>query len=244
MPAYLPIPIIAVVGSRKSGKTTTVEAIVRELTRKGYRIATIKHIHEPNFTIDAKGKDTWRHAQAGATITVGVSKKEFATIRKVDTTKYVLSDITQNCQDNTDIIVLEGFRGVVAQDLTVPKVVTAKNEDEIEEAVQVFKPILAFTGSVSKRETTDLKIPVVDVKKEPEKLIEIIEKRVAPIIQKRRESKETLNININGKMLPLNQYVQKVTRNVLFAVISTLKGAAIKEDENVQINITSQSKPD
>jgi len=242
MSTSISTPIIAVVGSRKSGKTTTVETIVRELAKKGYRTATVKHIHEPNFTIDAKGKDTWRHAQAGAHIIVGVAAKELATIKKADTTKYTLNDITKNCEDNTDIIILEGFRGIVAQDPTVPKIVTIKNKDEIMEATQVFKPILAFTGPISKTEMTILKIPYVDVKKKPEKLVEIIEKRVAPIIQKRRESKETLTININGKMLPLNPYVQKVARNVLFAVVSTLKGATIKGDENVQITVTSPSK--
>jgi len=241
MPPYLPIPIIAVVGSRKSGKTTTVETIVKELTKKNCRVATVKHIHEPNFAIDAKGKDTWRHAQAGAHITVGVAAKELATIKKANTSKYSLSDITQNCEDNTDIIILEGFRGLVAQDLTVPKIVTVKNKDEIEESMRVFKPILAFTGPLSQTRA-ELKIPYINLEKEPQKLLEIIEKRVGPIIQKRWESKETLTININRKTLPLNPYVQRVTRNVLFAVISTLKGATIKGDENVQITVTSPSE--
>ena len=242
MRAALPIPIIAVVGSRKSGKTTTVETIVRELTKKGYRVATAKHIHEPNFTIDAKGKDTWRHAQAGAQITVGVSTNELATIKKTDTTKYKLSDVTQNCEDNTDIIILEGFRNLIEQDLTVPKVVTAKNQDEIHEAMQIIKPILAFTGPIKKAETPTLKIPCIDIQTEPEKLTEIIDKRVAPTIKKRRESKETLSIKIDGKLVPLNPYVQKVTRNVLFAIVSTLKGVSIKENENVQITLTSPSE--
>jgi len=244
MPAPLSIPMIAVAGSRRSGKTTTVEAIVKGLTRRGYRAATVKHIHDPDFTIDTKGKDTWRHAQAGAHTIVSVAAKELATIKKVDTTKYTIRDIAQNCEDNTDIIILEGFRDQLAQNLTIPKVVTIKNKEEIAEAMQTFKPILAFTGSVPKTETLGLKIPYVDVKKEPEKLTEIIEKRVAPIIQKRRESKETLSININGKTLPLNPYVQKVTRNVLFAVVSTLKGAIVQGNENVQITITSQSRND
>lgn len=243
MSAQLPIPIVAVVGSRKSGKTTTVETIVRGLAKKGYRVATAKHIHEPNFTIDAKGKDTWRHAQAGAQITVGVSLNELATIKKANTAKYTLNDITQNCEDNTDIIILEGFRNLVAQDLTVPKIVTAKNKNEIHEAQKTIKPILAFTGPTQQTaDTAALTIPYVDMQTEPRKLIEIIDKRMAPIVQKRRESKETLNVRINGKMVPLNPYVQKVTRNVLFAIVSTLKGVTVKEDENVRIIITNSYK--
>jgi len=244
MPAQLPIPIIAVVGSRKSGKTTTVETIVRALTRKGYKVATVKHIHEPNFTIDAKGKDTWRHAEAGAQITVGVSANELATIKKTDTTKYTLSDITRNCEDNTDIIILEGFRNLIAQDMTVPKVVTVKNKEEIKEAMRTIKPVIAFIGPIKKAQSATLNVPYVDVQTEPRKLTEIIEKRAAPIIQKRRESKETLSIKINGKIVPLNPYVQNVTRSVLFAIVSTLKGVSIKKDENVQISLTSPLKTD
>ncbi len=241
MPAALPVPTIAVVGSRKSGKTTTVEVIVRELTKKGYRVATVKHVHEPNFTFDARGKDTWRHAQAGASIIVGVAAEEIVVIRKRDTSGYTLGDITQIfCRDVTDVIVLEGFRDLVAQDLTVPKVVTAKTKEDIEEALKLFKPIVAFAGLIASNEVAALRVPYVDVKAEPEKLTEIIDKRVAKIVQKRRESKETISITVNGKTLPLNPYVQKVTRNVLFGIVSTLKGAKIKGNENVRIEIDGQ----
>ena len=56
--------VIAVVGSKASGKTTTIEILTKELSRKGYKIAAVKHIPEKNFTIDKKGKDTWRFAKA------------------------------------------------------------------------------------------------------------------------------------------------------------------------------------
>jgi len=242
MPATLSVPIIAVVGSRKSGKTTTVEAIVRELTKKGYRLATIKHVHEPDFTFDSRGKDTWRHAQAGARIIVGVAAEETVVIKRGKTSRCTLDDLTQNCRDGTDVIVLEGFRGLVAQDLTVPKIVTAKTREEIEEALRLFKPILAFTGPIAKNQATAFKIPYVDVRTEPEKLSEIVDKRIGPIVQKRRESREALTITVNGRLLPLNPYVQKVTRNVLFALVSTLKGVQITGHENVQIDITDQQR--
>lgn len=240
MSAMVPVTVIAVVGSKKSGKTTTVDAIVRGLTQKGYSVATAKHVHEPDFTFDARGKDTWRHAQAGARIIVGVAKEEVVVIKKGTTSECTLNDIAHYSNDSTDVIVLEGFRGLVGQDLTVPKVVTVKTAREAEEALQLLKPILAFTGVVPKNEIASQKVPYVDVKTEPEKLIEIIDKRIAPIVQKRRESKKTLIVTIDGKILPLNPYVQKVTRNVLFGVVSTLKGAGVKGDENVEIVITSQ----
>jgi len=240
MPASLDIPIVSVVGSRHSGKTTAVEAIVKGLTDKGYRVAAVKHIHQPDFTIDTKGRDTWRHAQAGARIIVAVSTHELTTIRKVDTRKYTLNDIAQSCQDNVDVIVIEGFRNMVAKDQIVPKIVTVKNKREISEAASAFKPIIAMAGSISKF-GKELQIPLIDVNTEPAKLIEIIEKRIGPIIKKRRELSEEVIIDINGKKLPMNPYVQKVTRNVLFGLFSTLKDAKIEGNENIQITITKSS---
>ena len=243
MPAGLPTPIIAVVGSRHSGKTTTVTIIVKGLTAKGYKVATAKHIHQSSFTIDAEGRDTWRHAQAGAQTIVAVAANELTTIKKLETAKLSLSEIVRHTENNIDIIIIEGFRNLVAQDPAVPKIVTVKGKRQIDEAKQVFKPILAFATMSSRLELGELKIPLVNTAKETGRLIEIIDKRVSPIITKKRETRDSTSIDINGKTLPLNPYVQKVTRNVLFGVISTLKGARMKGIENIQIKITSPNKP-
>jgi len=179
------MPIIAVVGSKQSGKTTTVEAIVQGLTAKGYRVATAKHIPEADFTIDTKGKDTWRHAQAGAKTILSVSPNELTIIKKVDTTRYDLSALVEQCEKEADILILEGFRKLVAKNLTIPKVVTVKTAKEASETSKYFKPILAL-ASPAKIDAASLKIPKIDMLKEPQKLIEIIDKKVEPIIKQRR----------------------------------------------------------
>src|SRR5664279_939433 len=60
--------VIAVYGSSKTGKTTTVVEIVKELRLRGYSVATIKDVHMNDFAFDAVGKDTWRHWKAGAEV--------------------------------------------------------------------------------------------------------------------------------------------------------------------------------
>jgi len=179
------MPIIAVVGSKQSGKTTTVEALVQGLTKKGYRVATAKHIPEADFTIDTKGKDTWRHAQAGAKTILSVAPNELTIIKKVDTTRYDLNTLVEQCETETDILILEGFRKLVAKNQSIPKVVTIKNVKEASETSKYFKPILAFAGS-AKVEVKSLKTPKIDVLKEPQKLVKIVDKKVGPIIKKRR----------------------------------------------------------
>ncbi|MFQ6073850.1 MAG: molybdopterin-guanine dinucleotide biosynthesis protein B [Candidatus Bathyarchaeia archaeon] len=235
------MPIIAVVGSRKSGKTTAIEALVKGLTRKDYKVATVKHIPEPNFTIDTRGKDTWRHAKAGALLTLSVAPKELALIKKVDTTKYGLSEIAKHCEDEADIIILEGFRDLVAQNPLIPKVVAVKTTEEAKEASRYFKPVIAFVGAIS-RKPKGLRIPYVDALENPEKLAEIVENKIEPIIKKEKKLKAAIRIKIDGKRLPLNLFVQKIMRTVVLSMVSTLKEAKIKGDENVFVTIASPSK--
>ncbi|MGZ5520959.1 MAG: molybdopterin-guanine dinucleotide biosynthesis protein MobB, partial [Halobacteriota archaeon] len=47
--------VIAVYGSSKTGKTTTVVEIVKELRVRGYSVATIKDVHVNDFAFDAVG---------------------------------------------------------------------------------------------------------------------------------------------------------------------------------------------
>ena len=61
------IPVISFIGRSGVGKTTYLEKLIAELKKRGYRVGVIKHdIH--GFEMDRPGKDTWRHAQAGADV--------------------------------------------------------------------------------------------------------------------------------------------------------------------------------
>jgi len=235
------MPIIAVVGSRKSGKTTAVEALINGLTRKGYKVATVKHIPEPDFTMDTKGKDTWRHAKAGALVTLSVAPNELTIIKKVDTTKYGLAEIVKHCEDEADIIILEGFRDLVAQNPLIPKVIAVKTMEEVQETSKYFKPIIAFVGAIPSKPKR-LRIPYIDALQKPEKLVEIVENKIKPMIIKEKKLKAAITITVDGKRLPLNLFVQKIMRTVVLSMVSTLKDVSIQGDKNVFITITNPSK--
>ncbi len=168
--------VIAVIGSKKSGKTTTIEVLVRGLTKRGYRIATIKHVSEKSFTIDREGKDTWRHTRAGAQAVMVVAPGELAIIEKIDTAKLGLQEIFRKFHNNIDIIILEGFRSLVEREPTMPKIVAVKTPEEAIEALKRFKPIIAFTGSTSIPRKTD--INVIDVLRDPKRLVDIVEREL------------------------------------------------------------------
>jgi molybdopterin-guanine dinucleotide biosynthesis protein B len=101
------VPIISVVGKSKVGKTTLLEKLLPEIKKRGYRVAVIKHdVH--GFDIDRPGKDTWKHARAGADIVVISSPQKMAIIEKVDREK-TLAEIASKL-DHVDLIITEGYK--------------------------------------------------------------------------------------------------------------------------------------
>jgi molybdopterin-guanine dinucleotide biosynthesis protein B len=66
-----------IVGWKNSGKTSLMERLVTEITRRGYSVSTVKHVHHA-VDLDRPGKDTFRHRQAGAREVVLASADRFA----------------------------------------------------------------------------------------------------------------------------------------------------------------------
>jgi molybdopterin-guanine dinucleotide biosynthesis protein MobB len=100
--------VLLVVGYKKVGKTTLIERLIPELSRRGYRVGTVKH-HHSDFpvAVDSPGTDTWRHRSAGATSVALVSPKDVALFRYTEET-LSLDDIISRFPE-TDIVLVEGF---------------------------------------------------------------------------------------------------------------------------------------
>ena len=234
--------IVAVAGSSNSGKTTAIEVLIKGLTKRGYTIASAKHIpNHPEFTIDTEGKDTWRYAKAGATSVLSVAPKELTVIKKIDTTEYSLEQIIAETLDEADIILLEGFKGLVEQDTSIPKLVAVKAVNEIEASPERYKNILAFVTPIPNGEV-ETKIPFIDAQKEPEKLVDLVDSKVAFLVEKKRKREEKITIQIDEKFVPLGDFVQDIIRNAVLAMVSSLKGVKIKGEEKLSIVVKRLSR--
>lgn len=101
------IPVVSVVGKSDVGKTTLLEKLLKESKRRGWRIATVKHdVH--GFDMDKPGKDTWRHAQAGADMVVISSPNKIAILESVNEDK-PLDEVISRIR-GIDLIFTEGYR--------------------------------------------------------------------------------------------------------------------------------------
>lgn len=151
------IPVIGVVGLRKSGKTTVVEGIVRELTKRGYRVATAKHINQKGFSMDQKRKDTWRHAAAGANPVVGVSDIEISVLIKNGMKRFSLNELL-GFTPKADVILLEGFSRMVLSNEHVGKIFCVRNTEEYEDFKKRTRGETIAFCSLQPLETPILKI--------------------------------------------------------------------------------------
>jgi molybdopterin-guanine dinucleotide biosynthesis adapter protein len=58
-------PLFGIVGWKNSGKTTLVSRLIAELTRRGMKVAAVKHAHH-GFDVDQPGRDSYKFRESGA----------------------------------------------------------------------------------------------------------------------------------------------------------------------------------
>lgn len=101
--------VVGVTGWKNSGKTTLVEALVRELSARGRRVAAVKHAHH-DFDIDKEGTDSYRHRKAGAAEVAIVSARRWALMHELrDDAEPALADILARLAP-ADIVLVEGYK--------------------------------------------------------------------------------------------------------------------------------------
>ena len=101
--------VFGITGWKNSGKTTLTERLVAELTRRGYRVSTVKHAHH-EFDIDREGADSWRHRMAGASEVAVVSGRRWALMHELRGEEEPrLADIVARLAP-CDIVLVEGYK--------------------------------------------------------------------------------------------------------------------------------------
>lgn len=100
------VPVIAFVGSSNSGKTTLLVRLIPELTKRGYKVATIKHAEEIDFE---PGKDSSRHLQAGSALTVVITSEQIVLVKPAGH-PVPIDEAVSLIGDGFDIILCEGYK--------------------------------------------------------------------------------------------------------------------------------------
>lgn len=101
--------VFGITGWKNSGKTTLVERLVTELTKRGWRVSTVKHAHHA-FDIDKEGTDSFRHREAGASEVAIVSGNRWALMHELrDESEPDLAAILKRLAP-CDLVLVEGYK--------------------------------------------------------------------------------------------------------------------------------------
>ena len=73
--------LLYILGPKNSGKTTSIELIIKELNSKGYKTGSIKFTHK-ELSSEISTKDTARVREAGSQYSIFLSPKETTLIMK------------------------------------------------------------------------------------------------------------------------------------------------------------------
>ncbi len=101
--------VFGIIGWKNSGKTTLTERLVSELTRRGWRVSTVKHAHH-GFDIDRQGADSFRHREAGAVEVAIVSGKRWALMHELRGDDEPSLDAILARLAPCDIVLIEGYK--------------------------------------------------------------------------------------------------------------------------------------
>ena len=235
----MPARAVAVTGYKNSGKTRVVETLTQELTKRGYKVGSIKHTAD-NITLDTPGKDTARHRESGSIAT--------AIIQDNTTAVFIDRHLTiQQAAEHLgplDFLVIEGFKTLD----THARIIVPRENEELTslsnglEIAVVTIPESSFDAEAS--------VPVLTID-QTEELADLVESKAYPMLPGlnchgcgyddcRSMGKALLageaeltqcigygpsfTLKVNDQDVPMNNFTRQAMENVILGFIKTLKG--------------------
>lgn len=231
--------IVAVVGYKDSGKTRLVEALVRELTGRGYRVGTLKHTAE-EVPLDTPGKDTWRHREAGSVASAILHGRSAAFF--ID--GYTSVNEAVERLGAVDFVIVEGFKtlGTVAR-IPVPR--NADEASELTNGLEIAVADLTNRGIHAQSEAIVIPLDKVGM------MADLVEEKAFPMLPGldchgcgyedcRSLARAVLagevgaeacaafdpgfSLRVDGVNVPLGPFVKDVTRNTVLGLVRSFKG--------------------
>ncbi len=213
--------VVSVIGITDSGKTTTIENIIKELRLRNYTVGTVKEIHFHNFKMDVEGTNTDRHKKAGSQLVTarGENETDILFQEKLSLAK-ILSFY------NHDYVILEGVR-----EKSIPKILTAHNINGIEDRLD--ETVFAISGRISSELDMYKNIPSINGITNIQKLVDLIEKNAIEFFQDKKEA--GYKVLIEGKEVNISSELQELLCHTMKVMTKELGLHIYNEDTDICI---------
>lgn len=211
--------VLGIVGKSDVGKTTLILKLIPELTKRGYKVGTVKNCPH-GFDIDRKGKDSWKFSKEGSRGVLLTSQKKIALIKSTEENSDILKIIDSLFYD-FDIVLVEGFskeqrlkkveilrKGISEQiDLSLNEVIAIVSDIDVKVDKPIFKPDQIYA------------------------IVDFLEK----IMKKEKKSVEVI---VNGEKIFLNNFLQNMVKSLTLAIVDPLRRKGEEEVKEVVIKVS------
>lgn len=212
--------VFAVSGVHHSGKTTTIEYLIRELVRRGYTVGTTKSVHTEKFSIDRAGTNTDRHHAAGAATVTAVSDAQTAIMHSG---RLAYDDILRFY--DTDWVIIEG-----AHREPYPRIVCAGAEHHIEQRFD--ERTFLICGAVAAELDSWRGVPVIDATSRAKEVVDLLERSIPePGPGERFEA----TVHVDGEEIHMVPFVQDFVSRTVLGMLSSLKGCNCGTEFKIEI---------
>jgi molybdopterin-guanine dinucleotide biosynthesis protein B len=245
--------VFSVAGYHRTGKTTVVVELIKELKKREFKVVSIKDIHAEDFSMENKDSNSWKHWEASRDTVIARGLNETYQIwhRQLS-----LNEMLAHLE--ADYVVVEGMRSVA-----LPRIICAENQTQLDELVD--GTVFAISGIYAYDHNKYKQLPVLKSTEEVSQLADLVEKKVFEVLplprteccgecgltcremvtailagERKREDCKTdrntgMKLKIGGKEITIVPYVQKTFIDIIKAYLQNLKG--YKEGEKIEIEI-------
>jgi len=161
-----PLPVVSFVGKKKSGKTSVLLGVIRELVARGYRVAALKH-DTHGFEMDVPGTDSYRLREAGALVAGISSPQKYVWINQTER-EPSLEDLVARITEPVDLLITEGFK---RQD--APKIEVSR----LERSTELISEEDELIGIVSNQGFPSYRVPQLSMD-DAAGIADLIERRI------------------------------------------------------------------
>ena len=225
---------VGIIGYKKSGKTSLLVNLARELTARGHTISSVKHV---SCALDLPETDTTLHKKFAHQV-AAISPEESAIFFR---NSMDLGDILSYLK--ADLVLIEGFKG----EKTFPKIACLRPGDNPTTLLDGLE--ICVVGPLQE-DQIGVNVPVLDAEKDINTIADLVEEKAFKLPDmdceacgyktcyemarqivkgdKTMDDCRSLNadvqIKINGQIMPAKLFISDLVRNTITGMLSSLKG--------------------
>jgi molybdopterin-guanine dinucleotide biosynthesis protein B len=198
--------IVAVVGFSEAGKTRLIVGLIRELTKRGLRVAAVKRCSH-GFALDTEGKDTADFSRAGAGGVAMVSPEGWAALGGAAPVE--APALAVRLFPEADVVLIEGGKGAAG----VPKIEVLRSG--VSEAL-TCRPEELLAVVSDRPLPVGVPVPVFG----PEETARLSDL----ILSVEEASMADITLEVDGREVNMNPFVRTFIERTVLGMVTSLSG--------------------